>query len=85
MRLRTINYGAVVVSLETPDRKGECADVVLGFNTMEEYLDDSPFFGAIVGRYGNRIAGGRFDLDGTTHVLACNNTPAGMPCAAMVP
>jgi aldose 1-epimerase len=81
MRLRAINYGAVVLSLEVPDRHGVNADVVLGFNTLEEYLGGSPYFGAVVGRFGNRIAGGRFTLDGETHILACNNTPGGIPCA----
>ena len=81
MRLRAINYGAVVLSLEVPDRAGVLGDVVLGFNTLEEYVKGSPFFGAIVGRYGNRIAGGRFVLDGETTVLALNNAPAGIPCA----
>ncbi len=81
MRLRAINWGAVVVSLETPDRHGIAGDVVLGFKTLAEYLHNSPFFGAIVGRYGNRIAGGTFVLDGETRVLAQNNAPGGIPCA----
>jgi len=81
MRLRAINYGAIVLSVEVPDRNGERADVVLGFNTLAEYLAGSPFFGAVVGRYGNRIAEGRFVLDGETSVLALNNAPAGIPCS----
>ncbi len=81
VRLRAINLGAVVLSLETPDRTGTLADIVLGFNTLEEYLTRSPYFGAVVGRYGNRIASGRFVLDGVEYALAQNNTPGGMPCA----
>jgi len=81
IRLRAMNYGAIVLSLETPDREGRRADVVLGFNSLAEYLADSPYFGAVVGRYANRIAGGTFTLDGKKIQLVCNNAPAGVPCA----
>ncbi len=81
LRLRAMNYGAIVLSLETPDRTGVNADVVLGFNTLDEYLAGSPYFGAVVGRYGNRIAHGRFELDGKTYELAKNNAPGGILCA----
>ena len=81
MRLRAINLGAVVLSVEVPDRQGNPLDVVLGFSTFEEYLNNAPYFGAVVGRYGNRIAGGRFVLDGKQSSLALNNTPGGIPCA----
>ena len=76
------DYGGTVVSLTAPDRSGHFADVVLGFNTIEEYTQPghSPYFGAIVGRYGNRIANGRFTLDGVSYTLAINNNPAGRPC-----
>ena len=67
------NYGAIVVSLEVPDRKGKMADVVLGYDTLAEYIKDTPYFGAIVGRYGNRIAKGKFTLDGVEYKLATNN------------
>ena len=66
-------YGGIVVSLKTPDRQGKPADVVLGFDTLEGYLKGHPYFGAIIGRYGNRIAKGRFTLDGVTYKLAQNN------------
>src|SRR6266516_1909867 len=69
------NYGGTVVSLKTPDRHGKFADVVLGFDNVDGYLGDEPYFGAIVGRYGNRIAKGRFTLDGKRYQLATNNGP----------
>jgi aldose 1-epimerase len=81
MKARITNYGGIVVNLETPDRAGKLADVVLGYNTVDEYVKDTPYFGCIVGRYGNRIAAGKFSLEGKTYTLATNNDPAGMPCA----
>ena len=69
------NYGAIVVSLKTPDRSGKMADVVLGFDSFDGYLSDHPYFGAVVGRYGNRIAKGRFTLNGKEYKLATNNGP----------
>ncbi|HSE22553.1 MAG TPA: aldose epimerase family protein [Pyrinomonadaceae bacterium] len=73
MQARITNYGAIVVSLKTPDRTGKMDDVVLGFNDLESYLKGHPYFGAIVGRYGNRIAKGRFTLNGVEYKLAVNN------------
>lgn len=70
-----IEYGATLVSLEVPDRSGVPADVVLGFNTLEEYREKSPYFGAICGRVANRIAKGKFTLDGKEYTLATNNDP----------
>ena len=70
---RIINYGGIVTHLFTPDRDGQRADVVLGFDSLAEYEKGHPFFGCIVGRYGNRIAQGRFTLDGKTYTLAKNN------------
>ena len=81
IKLRAMTYGATVVSLETPDRQGRSADIVLGHNTLAEYLKGTPYFGAIVGRYGNRIAHGKFTLAGKTYTLATNNEPGGMPCS----
>ncbi|MEQ2007636.1 MAG: aldose epimerase family protein [Limisphaerales bacterium] len=81
IKLRAMTYGAIVLSLETPDRTGKSADIVLGYRTLAEYIKSTPYFGAIVGRYGNRIAQGKFTLDGKEHSLAANNTPGGMPCA----
>ncbi|HPT99356.1 MAG TPA: aldose epimerase family protein [Armatimonadota bacterium] len=72
---RITNYGGIVVSLHVPDRSGELADVVLGYETLEGYLKSSPYFGCIVGRYGNRIGGARFTLDGKTYTLAANDGP----------
>jgi len=69
-----MTYGAIVVSLQVPDRKGKLDDVVLGYDNLDSYVKNSPYFGAIVGRYGNRIGQGRFTLDGTTYdKLAINN------------
>jgi len=70
---RIMNYGGIVVSLKVPDNKGQLGDVVLGFDDLENYLKRNPFFGAITGRYGNRIAKGRFTLNGTEYKLAVNN------------
>jgi aldose 1-epimerase len=75
LELGVINYGCVVVSLKTPNRNGDLEDIVLGFETIEQYIKESPFFGAVVGRYGNRIAKGTFNLDGITYNLAINNGP----------
>ena len=69
------DYGATVVSVETPDRDGKLANITLGFPTLEGYLQRHPYFGSTVGRYGNRIAGGKFSLDGQEFTLAANNGP----------
>jgi aldose 1-epimerase len=69
------NYGGIVVSLSVPDREGKFADVVLGYDKLDGYLDKTPYFGCLVGRYGNRIANGQFTLDKKTHTLAKNNGP----------
>ncbi|MFF4028334.1 aldose epimerase family protein [Streptomyces sviceus] len=76
VRVRILSYGGIVQSVEVPDRDGRTADVVLGFAGLEGYLEHSgPYLGALVGRYANRIAGGRFELDGATYALAPNNAP----------
>jgi aldose 1-epimerase len=75
MDVRAMSYGAIIVSLRVPDRTGASDDVVLGFDTLDGYLAGHPYFGAVVGRYGNRIAKGRFALDGQTFTLATNNGP----------
>ncbi len=75
MRAQISTYGGTIVSLWVPDRYGEPGDVVLGFETLAEYVDHSPYFGCVVGRYANRIARGRFTLDGVTYQLACNDGP----------
>jgi aldose 1-epimerase len=73
MRATVTDYGGIVTSLIVPDRAGHGADVVLGYDSLEAYLRASPYFGAIVGRYANRIAHARFTLDGTTYTLAAND------------
>lgn len=73
LRVSITNYGGIIVSLYAPDRNGRLGDVVLGFERLEDYLRRHPYFGAIVGRYGNRIGKGRFLLDGVEYKLAQNN------------
>jgi len=75
LEVRAITYGGIIVSIRTPDRSGHLDDIVLGYDSLRGYLKDSPYFGAIVGRYGNRIAKGRFTLEGKTYQLATNNGP----------
>lgn len=75
VELRAITYGGIIASLKTPDRTGRPDDIVLGYDSLAGYLENSPYFGAIVGRFGNRIARGTFTLDGTTYRLATNNVP----------
>jgi aldose 1-epimerase len=73
IEVRAINYGAIITSIKTPDRNGAVGDIVLGFDSLEGYLGDHPYFGAIIGRYGNRIARGRFTIDNIQYTLARNN------------
>lgn len=73
MQVEAITYGGIITSLKVPDKAGQSGDVVLGYDNLQGYLDKSPFFGTIVGRYGNRIGKGRFTLDGTTYRLPVNN------------
>lgn len=75
MEVKIADYGGTIVSLKVPDKKGVFADVVLGFDNFADYESKSPFFGCITGRYANRIAGGKFSLDGQTYTLAVNNGP----------
>jgi aldose 1-epimerase len=70
---KIITYGGRIISLKVPDRTGAIGDVVLGFDSLDGYLKDNPFFGALVGRYGNRIAKGKFTLDGKEYSLPVNN------------
>ena len=69
------NYGGIITTLNVPDKDGNFEDVVLGFYTLEEYIKKSPHFGCLVGRFGNRIAGGKFTLDGVEYQMAINNGP----------
>lgn len=73
MKVSIINYGGIITSLLVPDQTGKIDDVVLGFNNLSDYLLDHPYLGAIVGRYGNRIAKGRFVLNGKEYCLAVND------------
>jgi len=75
IEVRAITFGGIITSIRIPDRTGKIDDVALGFNTLEPYLKNPPYFGAIIGRYANRIAKGRFTLDGHTYTLAVNNRP----------
>ncbi|MCG0287703.1 aldose epimerase family protein [Streptomyces sp. PSAA01] len=74
-RLRVLSYGGIVQSLEIPDRHGRRANVSLGFEDLDSYVADSPYFGALIGRYGNRIARGTFTLDGEKYQLPINDGP----------
>ncbi|MCM1034269.1 MAG: galactose mutarotase [Paludibacter sp.] len=73
MHVQITNYGAKIVSLYAPDSNGNFADVVLGFSTLEEWIQKETYFNAVIGRYANRIKGGKFTLDGQTYNLATNN------------
>ncbi len=73
LRVRLTDHGAIVVSVELPDRAGRVADVTLGYDTLEQWQHNAPYFGATIGRYANRIARGRFTLDGRTYTLATND------------
>ena len=75
IEVRAITYGAIITVIRTPDRSGQLADIVFGFDSLQGYLAQSPYFGAIVGRFANRIARGQFSLDGVTYHLATNNGP----------
>jgi aldose 1-epimerase len=73
MEAQIMTYGGIVTSLKTPDQHGKFADVVLGFDNLDSYIKGNPYFGALIGRYGNRIANGKFTLDGKTYSLPQNN------------
>lgn len=71
--IKVINYGGIITSIKVQDKHGKLDDIVLGFDNLQDYLKNEPYFGAIIGRYGNRIANGRFSLEGKEYVLAQNN------------
>jgi aldose 1-epimerase len=75
VEIKAISFGAILTSIRVPDRTGALSDVALGFDTLDGYLKEHPFFGAVVGRYGNRIGKASFTLDGRTYKLAANNGP----------
>ena len=73
MEVKIINYGGIITHWTAPDKDGKYEDIVLGFDSLAGYLTPSPYFGAIIGRYGNRIANGKFTLEGKAYTLATNN------------
>ncbi|MFC1783959.1 aldose epimerase family protein [Planctomycetota bacterium] len=73
LEARIMTYGAILVSLETPDRNGALKDITLGYDTLDEYIKNNPYFGATIGRYGNRIGKGKFTLEGAEYALAAND------------
>lgn len=73
MRVKIINYGAIVMSIEVPDRNGKLGDVILGYDDLDGYINDNSYQGAIVGRYGNRIAKGKFTLEDIEHQVTVND------------
>jgi aldose 1-epimerase len=75
IEVQAITYGGIITSLKVPDRNGAIGDIVLGFDSIDGYLKGHPFFGAIIGRYGNRIAKGKFSIDKQEYTLATNNGP----------
>ena len=75
LEMQVTNYGGLITSLRVPDKEGNLGDVALGYDALDGYLEQNPFFGALVGRYGNRIAGAQFTLDDSTYTLAANNGP----------
>jgi len=75
LKAQITNYGGIVTSLLIPDRDGKFADIVLGYDTFDEYIKNNPYFGALIGRYGNRIAKGKFTLEGAEYTLATNDGP----------
>lgn len=80
VEIKITNYGGTILSLKVPDKEGKLEDVVLGFDSIADYrsdvyLQEGPYFGALIGRYGNRIANGKFTLDGVEYELATNNGP----------
>jgi aldose 1-epimerase len=80
MTAKVTEYGAILVGLTAPDRTGRMADITLGYDTLAGWLTSRSYFGASVGRFGNRIAHGKFTLDGKAYTLATNNDPGGIPC-----
>lgn len=81
LKARVTEYGAILVSMETPDKAGKVADITHGYDDLAGWLTNTSYFGATVGRFGNRIKDGKFSLDGKEYTLAKNNEPGGIPCA----
>ncbi len=81
MEVQVTEYGAILVSVKAPDRDGKLADLTLGYDSLDGWLGNSAYFGASIGRFGNRIAGGNFTLEGREYHLAINNAPGGQACS----
>jgi len=77
---KVMEYGAILVGIEVPDSQGRMADITLGFDSLAGWMNNKNFFGSTVGRFGNRIAHGKFTLDGREYTLATNNHPGDIPC-----
>ncbi|HEX3627283.1 MAG TPA: aldose epimerase family protein [Verrucomicrobiae bacterium] len=75
MVVRIITFGGIIQTIKVPDKNGQMGDVALGYDTLDGYLTNSPYFGALIGRYGNRIAKGHFSLDGKDYTIFTNNVP----------
>ena len=75
IEVKVINYGGIITSIKTPDKEGNMENVVLGFDNLDKYLEGTPYFGALIGRFGNRIGQGKFSLNGESYQLATNNGP----------
>lgn len=80
VKAQVTEYGAILVSMETPDKAGKSAELTHGYDTLAGWLTNTSYFGATVGRFGNRIKDGKFTLDGKEYKLATNNDPGGIPC-----
>jgi aldose 1-epimerase len=75
MEVKIITFGGIISSIKVPNKEGKSEEVVIGFNSLDQYMKDNPYFGALIGRFGNRIAKGKFTLDGKEYALAINNAP----------
>lgn len=75
MEVKITNYGGIITSIKVPDKDGKPGEVTLAYDTLEDYLTESPYFGALIGRYGNRIADGKFEIDGIAYQLPLNDEP----------
>ncbi|MGW8317372.1 MAG: aldose epimerase family protein, partial [Bacteroidales bacterium] len=73
IEIKITNFGGIITEIDTPDKNGKSGDIVLGFDNLDQYLAGHPNFGALIGRYGNRIANAQFTLDGVPYHLAANN------------
>jgi aldose 1-epimerase len=75
MEVKIITFGGIISSIKVPNKEGISEEVAIGFNSLDQYMKDNPYFGALIGRFGNRIAKGKFTLDGKEYALAINNSP----------